>query len=828
MMALLAVATSKAAADDRVACCLEDGTAIQTTFNECLAMGGAPLSPQFDPVDVCARACCLPSDGSCVVTEAWKCVYLLGGIPRGLTCEAQPCPTGPDPNQGACCLRTTGTCYIAVSFDECQASLGTWIGLGTTCQGIDCLTVGACCLQDGGCVVLSEPACVARPGKFQGIGTACIPVPCPVACCFGGAVCVRLTEAECREQGGTAQPGTFTCSPNPCPGVCCHRNGACAVSTQSECAGFSGDWQPQFSSCTPVNPCLSTEIGACCQEGSAGVLCSVLTQAQCADARGTWMGAGSTCTPNPCNISRACCRTDGTCISTIPTLCPPPNTFYANADCTSPLISCTPPLSGACCRYTGVCVQTTASDCASPDRFFPGVACTSPTVQCPALGACCHRPLTRVTPDAPDQAQCVCVIADELECFNLGGQWFPAPTLCTSVLCQCGACCLPDGSCTVSSQSSCVNQNGAFLGVDVPCGSTTCMRGACCIPGRDCVETVASGCPEADHFFPGIPCSADPCQREGACCFGPEVTGTTWVCLVLSEDRCVLQRGLWLGAGTPCVPFPCDPIGACCKPDGTCELLTQDRCSRFQGALWLGSGTICSMTTCRQTGACCVSAMGTLFCTTLTSTECALSNGSFLGVGSVCTSSTCLTTRARACCFLDGSCAVMGQNLCTRLGGTWLNSQNSCTPNPCQSPTGACCQLDGTCVQTTSSECCGTWLGLGVPCDRGVCDRGACCNFAANLCTVLTRHQCTTIGGNFFGAGTACNGAVCPGMSTGVCCRDGNCSISTQSECQGGSWSGRSSVCSPSACCPSDLDGNHVVDATDLFTFLNSFFSNCP
>ena len=79
---------------------------------------------------------------------------------------------------------------------------------------------GACCFENGHCLVLSEKACAREGGHFQGDGTTCDTVDCPGraegACCFV-STCLDLTEHACRQQQGTYQGD----------GSCCQFFGAC-------------------------------------------------------------------------------------------------------------------------------------------------------------------------------------------------------------------------------------------------------------------------------------------------------------------------------------------------------------------------------------------------------------------------------------------------------------------------------------------------------------------------------------------------------------------------------------------------------------------------
>jgi hypothetical protein len=73
---------------------------------------------------------------------------------------------------GACCL-TDGTCSI-MSPADCAAAQGVFRGSGTTCNGSVCL--GACCQPRAAC---SQTLVTDCSGRFRGIGTDCNTPCCP-------------------------------------------------------------------------------------------------------------------------------------------------------------------------------------------------------------------------------------------------------------------------------------------------------------------------------------------------------------------------------------------------------------------------------------------------------------------------------------------------------------------------------------------------------------------------------------------------------------------------------------------------------------------------
>lgn len=88
---------------------------------------------------------------------------------------------------------------------------------GTVVITPDCPAAGACCLPDGECLMVDEPACGALSGDFLGYFTICAPGLCPQpAVCCVGEVCSITLEAECLDLGGDWYADWTTCDPNPC------------------------------------------------------------------------------------------------------------------------------------------------------------------------------------------------------------------------------------------------------------------------------------------------------------------------------------------------------------------------------------------------------------------------------------------------------------------------------------------------------------------------------------------------------------------------------------------------------------------------------------
>jgi hypothetical protein len=81
---------------------------------------------------------------------------------------------------------------------------------------------GACCFENGDCLVLLEQECAAAGGSFQGEGVTCEDADCPQpvtgACCIG-TDCVILTVDECEARDGEYKGDNVPCEADTCAPV---------------------------------------------------------------------------------------------------------------------------------------------------------------------------------------------------------------------------------------------------------------------------------------------------------------------------------------------------------------------------------------------------------------------------------------------------------------------------------------------------------------------------------------------------------------------------------------------------------------------------------
>ena len=120
---------------------------------------------------------------------------------------------------------------------------------------------GACCLEDGSCVMEYATQCFSSwGGTFMGGECADNPCPDPIgACCNNwngpNMTCDLFTEPDCETYGGYWQGGATDCESAGCTmepwGSCCLPYGGCQSMTMMECdqeymddGGMAGDnWQ---------------------------------------------------------------------------------------------------------------------------------------------------------------------------------------------------------------------------------------------------------------------------------------------------------------------------------------------------------------------------------------------------------------------------------------------------------------------------------------------------------------------------------------------------------------------------------------------------------
>jgi hypothetical protein len=188
----------------------------------------------------------------------------------------------------------------------CRPS-GDWV-MRATWESVNCTAgVGACCLPNGTCQVISQSVCATSNGVYRGDGVECANANCAEptgACCFSGN-CLNLTSGDCTSAGGVWQGAGSACATgNICPlGACCLPNGTCITDvTSGQCTGQGGTFRGVGSTCATSCP---QPTGACCLSSGG---CLLLTQVDCGIIpNSSWAGALTTCGGSTCQPCYANC-----------------------------------------------------------------------------------------------------------------------------------------------------------------------------------------------------------------------------------------------------------------------------------------------------------------------------------------------------------------------------------------------------------------------------------------------------------------------------------------------------------------------------------------
>ena len=136
--------------------------------------------------------------------------------------------------------------------------------------------MGACCLPDGSCIVVTDTQCQTQGGAYQGDGATCDDTNCPAfgACCIPFDICEVTTIQECTELGGVIWAPEQDCDTFTCPplGACCRPDLTCQITGQRFCENlFDGTYQGDGVKCQDVactQPCPADLSG----DGEVGIL----------------------------------------------------------------------------------------------------------------------------------------------------------------------------------------------------------------------------------------------------------------------------------------------------------------------------------------------------------------------------------------------------------------------------------------------------------------------------------------------------------------------------------------------------------------------------
>ncbi|HIA00838.1 MAG TPA: hypothetical protein EYN66_02825, partial [Myxococcales bacterium] len=251
-------------------------------------------------------ACCM-KDGGCQGLFEQSCANQEGGFQGiGVLCAQAACGGN---IQGACCLPNQSCALL--QYNQCQNAGGSYKGDGMNCNDIDCTIpnpIGACCHVNASCAEFTALSCIQQQGYFQGNDVKCNDITCTTmgACCLPNGQCKLVSKTACTALGGNWNKN-FICSDVAClpgdgMGACCLEGGGCAVLQPEECTSQSGDF---LTGENCFGQCGGAELGACCYINGD---CAQTASSSC-PVNATWKGQNSTCGNGTCGDSGtgACC-----------------------------------------------------------------------------------------------------------------------------------------------------------------------------------------------------------------------------------------------------------------------------------------------------------------------------------------------------------------------------------------------------------------------------------------------------------------------------------------------------------------------------------------
>ena len=653
-------------------CCLESGTCINVqTQTICDGISGVFSIGEFCGSEPCLGACCV-NFSFCIQVDSAGCNELDGQfLGTDQVCTTTVCATS-----GACCLGSD-SCQDMEVPEECTLLGGEFI-FGENCTNVPCF--GSCCLGAGACEDVSVVTCLTLSGEFVQ-GATCDAVPCRSACCFTTGGCENFLSDTCDEFGGTFIGGGTFCAADPCQpiGACClpddpsdDTDGGCLDIMQEGCESLGGTFNATL--VCGNTPCGTDVVrGACCLD--TGFCQNVVSTEMCETLDGVYQGENISCNEDPCNPAFACCLDDATCIDVLEASCTDlGGSFQIGVTCAQGACE------GACCIPANPCIDIQAADCAiAGGVFFEFQMCDSSP--CEEEGACCI-------------GEDVCDVISESGCTTAGGVYQGSGSDCTTDPCNLGslgACCMDPIGCITVLQTACdAALGGIFMGGD--CSTNPCVTGSCCLVDGEtdhCIEVLSAGaCTSLGGFFhDGAECTDEPCV--GVCCLWAggceEMSQTSCETLWDPDGDLVWEMddapGIYRGVGTDCADDLCAPLGgSCCLLSGTCvDLISSqnfiDYCQTVLGGTYRPA-EFCADTECGS--ACCLCPSE---CAILTEEQCNDLGGTFNDGNPSCNLDPCSV--AGTCCFGSGSCIeVVDEGCCEIIGGTFTEDEN-CTANPC-------------------------------------------------------------------------------------------------------------------------------------------------
>jgi hypothetical protein len=340
---------------------------------------------------------------------------------------------------------------------------------------------GACCFLGGNCVDgLTELDCSSQGGTFQGPGTDCGGIECPLGPCPG--------EGDCCEPNGTPGCDDAEC----CNAVCTVDPFCCDVEWDSICADEAGDI------CAVCAP-----IGACCLDLETCV--DMLSPDMCAGMGGIFQGDGTVCDQIDCAALGGCdCdkmdNQEGEgCGGDTNGGCNAPTPVFTDAACGDTW--CGSSFADGGTRDTDwylITLTETSLLSAELRSEFPGVcfivdgiaACAPVVVGDIGCSDGCELIQTASAVLAPgDYVVFVSTgdcagggIFDGIPCGS-GINDYTVFITCTPVSDE-GGCCFPDGSCQDLTEGDCTAAGGVFQGLGTNCDGVFCTV----VPDNDLCE----------------------------------------------------------------------------------------------------------------------------------------------------------------------------------------------------------------------------------------------------------------------------------------------------------------------------------------------------
>jgi hypothetical protein len=664
---------------------------------------------------------------------------------------------------------------------------------------------GACCLgttcQDGG---LSQAACEALGGVYQGDGSVCTPNPCSGACCLPSGSCTDGSSADCTAAGGIYQGNGTACATVVCatPGDNCSSPYPVVLSP-----GFASLTVANQYTCGRGNDYADTCLGS--YDGGEDMIFQITVTAPIQiiitlDPKGTtWPGfaLSDACPPAASGCLIVKTQSGGTPMASACTYIPA-GTYYLMVD-TWPSPDCIP------------LFDVTFAECTLP------------------LGSCCYLPYPSCV-DGITQNDCTTLYSgswtEGLTCAN---------TTCPSPVADNCADALPiteghpavvGNNCAATTDGSASCQTNS--GMDVWYTYSPSFSGTVTVefdtegtsPAWDTVLSIYDACGGTELA----------CDDDGGSGTLSKLTlavtqGTTyWIRLAGYNNACgTFKLNVWI------------PSGACCFADFSCQVLTPEACTAG-GGMYKGDATVCTPTLCvPQPGDNCLLP---LVIPTLPAGLPYTDTAQYTCGRVDDYNATCLGS-------YDGGEDIIYQvsvtePICVQITATGVGSSNNwiglaitdvCPPAATciaavASGSGLVATIPGVVllpgtyfimVDTYPSPTCLTDFNLEITTST-TCPQGACCGAGGTLyCQTMFEAACVAAGGSFVGVGSVCTGQDCLGYG-----EDDTCSIfdGLGTDCNN---NGHPDACDITAGTSQDVDLNGVPDECQLDCNANGIVDTC-